>query len=73
MMAKSLELSFLTQTGKISKLSVDNPKEPINPAAIKQAMEQIITANIIQTTNGDLVSVEGAKVIERNVTDYELA
>ncbi|WP_102275754.1 DUF2922 domain-containing protein [Cytobacillus massiliigabonensis] len=72
-MAKSLELSFLTQTGKISKLSVDNPKEPINPAAIKQAMEQIITANIIQTTNGDLVSVEGAKVIERNVTDYELA
>lgn len=71
-MAKSLELSFLTATGKLSKLSVDNPKEPINPVAIKQAMEQIISANIIQTMNGDLVAAEGVRVIERNVTDYEL-
>lgn len=71
-MAKTLELSFLTETGKLSKLTVDNPKEPINPVAIKQAMDQIILANIIQTTNGDLVAAEGAKVIERNVTDYEL-
>lgn len=71
-MAKSLELSFLTENGKLFKLSVDNPKEPINPAAIKQAMEQIISANIIQTVNGDLVTAEGVRVIERNVTDYEL-
>ncbi|WP_057767337.1 DUF2922 domain-containing protein [Cytobacillus praedii] len=71
-MAKSLELSFLTENGKLSKLSVDNPKEPINPAVIKQAMEQIISANIIQTVNGDLVTAEGVRVIERNVTDYEL-
>lgn len=71
-MAKSLELSFLTATGNLSRLSVDNPKEPINPVAIKQAMEQIISANIIQTMNGDLVAVESARVIERTVTDHEL-
>ncbi|KOP82279.1 DUF2922 domain-containing protein [Cytobacillus solani] len=71
-MAKSLELSFLTENGKLSKLSIDNPKEPINPAAVKQAMEQIISANIIQTVNGDLVASEGVRVIERNVTDYKL-
>lgn len=71
-MAKSLELSFLTENGKVSKLSVDNPKEPINPATVKQAMEQIITANIIQTANGDVKVADGARVIERNVTEYEL-
>ncbi|WP_313803676.1 DUF2922 domain-containing protein [Cytobacillus sp.] len=71
-MAKSLELSFLTAAGKLSKLSVDNPTEPINPVAIKEAMEQIISANIIQTMNGELVAAESARVIERNVTDYEL-
>ncbi|MFE8695037.1 DUF2922 domain-containing protein [Cytobacillus sp. FJAT-53684] len=72
-MAKSLELAFLTETGKISRLSIDNPKEPVEVATVKLAMEQIISANIIQTNNGDLVTAEGARLVERNVTEYEWA
>lgn len=72
-MAKSLEMNFLTDTGKVSKLSIDNPKEPIDPAAIKQAMGQIVTANVFQNSNGSLTAVKSARVIERNVTEYEIA
>ena len=70
-MAKSLELTFVTDTGKLSRLSIDNPKEPIDPVAVKQAMDQIIAANVFETMNGDLASAKEARVIERHVTAYE--
>ncbi|WP_071458481.1 DUF2922 domain-containing protein [Bacillus massilinigeriensis] len=72
-MAKVLELQFVTNLGKNVKLSVDNPKEPVDPAVVKQAMEQIIAANAFLTKGGSLASVGEARVVERNVTPYELA
>lgn len=71
-MAKTLELQFVTDLGKNTKLTVDNPKEPIDPAAVKLAMEQIIASNAFQSTNGTLVTVGSARVVERNVAEYEL-
>jgi hypothetical protein len=71
-MAKTLELQFVTDLGKTTKLTVDNPKEPINPAAVKLAMEQIIASNAFQSNYGTPVSVGSARVVERNVTEYEL-
>ncbi|MBG9588031.1 MULTISPECIES: DUF2922 domain-containing protein [Bacillales] len=71
-MAKSLEMTFETEMGKQTKLSVDSPKEPIDPAAVKAVMEQIIAANAFDGNGGDLVAAKGARLVERNVTDYEL-
>ncbi|WP_318503742.1 DUF2922 domain-containing protein [Bacillus sp. T3] len=71
-MAKTLELLFVTDTGKSGRLSIDNPKEPIDPVLVKQAMEAIITSQAFFTGNGFLTSVSGARVVDRNVTDYEL-
>ncbi len=71
-MAKTLELQFVTDLGKNTKLTVDNPKEPIDPAAVKLAMEQIIASNAFQTPNGTLVAAGTARVIEQNVAEYEL-
>ena len=71
-MAKTLELQFVTDLGKNAKLTVDNPKEPIDPAAVKLAMEQIIASNAFQPANGTLVAVGNARVVERNVTEHEL-
>ena len=71
-MAKSLELTFVTDSGKLSRLSIDNPKEPIDPAAVKLAMEQIVAADVFESGNGHFVSPKEARVIERNVTAYEL-
>ena len=71
-MAKTLELQFATDLGKYAKLTVDNPTEPVDPAAVKLAMEQIILSNAFLPTNGTLISVHSARVVERNVTEYEL-
>ncbi|MEK3854265.1 DUF2922 domain-containing protein [Cytobacillus sp. FSL H8-0458] len=71
-MAKSLEMTFISELGKPTKLSVDNPIEPIDPAAVKAAMEQIIAANAFDGNGGDLVLAESARLVEQNVIEYEL-
>ena len=71
-MAKTIELHFTNSFGKITKLSVDNPIEPIDPVAVKLVMDQIVAANVFGGTNGDLVAAAEARLVEHNVTEYEL-
>jgi hypothetical protein len=71
-MAKTLELQFATDLGKIARLTIDNPIEPVDPAAVKLAMESIITSNAFFSSYGNLAAVNGARVVERNVTEYEI-
>jgi hypothetical protein len=71
-MAKTLELQFATQFGKVAKLNLDDPTEPVDPAAVKTVMETIIADNVFQSSSGALVGIKGARVVERNVTEYEI-
>ncbi|OIK14521.1 DUF2922 domain-containing protein [Bacillus sp. MUM 13] len=71
-MAKTLELLFATLQGKTAVLSIDDPKEPVDMAKVKQAMDQIITLNVFTSRTGDYISKKGARVVERNVDDYEM-
>jgi Protein of unknown function (DUF2922) len=71
-MAKTLELQFTTDLGRVARLTVDNPIEPVDPAAVKLAMESIVASNAFFSSYGDLVGVSGARVVERNVTEYEI-
>ncbi|PAE31229.1 DUF2922 domain-containing protein, partial [Bacillus sp. 7884-1] len=43
-MAKTLELEFVTEYGKPARLSIENPKEPIEEAVVKAAMEEMIAS-----------------------------
>jgi hypothetical protein len=71
-MAKTLELEFVTELGKSARLSIENPKEPIEEAVVKQAMEEIIASGVFTSATGNYVSVKGARVIDRNVMEYEI-
>jgi hypothetical protein len=71
-MAKTLELQFATEMGGTARLTIDNPKEPINTVVVKDSMAKIIAAGVFFSPTGNLVSVKGARVVERNVTDYEI-
>jgi|APAga8741243855_1050100.scaffolds.fasta_scaffold89800_2 hypothetical protein len=71
-MAKTLELQFGTEFGKTARLSVENPKEPIDEEVVKLSMTQIIASEIFTTSSGRFVSAIGARVVDRSVTDYEL-
>ena len=70
-MAKTIELHFINSEGKVGKLSVDNPKEPIDPVATKLVMDTIIAANIFGS-NMNFVSAKEVRLVEHNVTGYEL-
>ncbi|GAA0342784.1 hypothetical protein GCM10008967_36550 [Bacillus carboniphilus] len=70
-MAKTLELEFETASGKVSKLSINDPVEPVDPVAVEQVMNTIIQENVFETSNGDFVAALGARLVERNVTDYD--
>ena len=71
-MAKTLELLFLTEGGKSATLSVADPIEPVDVEKVKTAMDEIIASNVFTTASGSFISAKGARVVERNVNEYEV-
>ncbi|PPA70795.1 DUF2922 domain-containing protein [Jeotgalibacillus proteolyticus] len=71
-MNKSLEIQFQTEEGATSTLSVESPKEPIDPAVVKAAMESIIAGNAFITPSGALTGIKGARVVMRGTEAVEL-
>lgn len=72
-MAKKLELKFENQDGKTVTYTLDNPVEPVDAVAVEAAMDEIITQNAFTSSGGDLVAKKGARIVERNVLDIDLA
>ncbi|MFC0469175.1 DUF2922 domain-containing protein [Halalkalibacter kiskunsagensis] len=68
-----LELIFENEMGKNVTLSLDNPVEPVDPIAISAAMDAIVTENAFITNGGEIVSKKAARIVDRTVTDIELA
>ena len=71
-MAKTIELHFNSSLGKVVKLSVDSPIEPIDPVKVKEVMDLIVAENIFAGNTGTFVSPKEARLIEHNVTEYEV-
>jgi hypothetical protein len=72
-MAKSLELKFLNEEGKVVTIALDDPVEPADEVAISAAMDTILTQNAFISSGGELVSKKEARIVERNVTEVPLA
>ena len=68
-MAKTLELQFNTRDNKPFSITLTDPVEPVNTAAIAAAMDAIIMQNCFTTSGGDVVAKKGARIIERNEND----
>ncbi len=72
MAKKRLEMVFKNQKDKTSRLSLDDPREDVTDAEIKAAMENILTANIFETADGDLVSIASARIVSTDVQEIVL-
>lgn len=72
-MAKVLQLQFTTQLGKTATLSIESPKEPVDPLVVKQSMTEIIQSNVFNSTSGAFTSIKGASLIDRSVTDIPIS
>ena len=69
---RKLELKFTNEDGKMVTYSLENPIEPVDPAAINAAMDVIINENAFTSTGGDLVEKHSARIVENTVEDIEI-
>lgn len=66
-----LEMDFLDELNKRVRISIDDPRSDISENEIKTAMETIIAQNIFISNEGDLVSIDGARLVRTTVTEME--
>ncbi|TWT26082.1 DUF2922 domain-containing protein [Planomicrobium sp. CPCC 101110] len=71
-MAKTLELIFETAAGKAVTLSVEEPREGVTASELSAGMQTILTQNIFEVEGSQFALAKGARIIERNVVEYEL-
>ncbi|MDN7240544.1 DUF2922 domain-containing protein [Planococcus sp. N028] len=71
-MAKTLELAFETAAGKSVTLSVEEPREGITAAQLLAGMQTIIAQNIFEVQGSSFALAKGARIVERNVVEYQL-
>ncbi len=69
---KKIELKFENQDGKTVTVALDSPVEPVDPVAVNNAMDTILTENALFSSGGDLVAKKSARIVERNVTEIEI-
>ncbi|MEN1967774.1 DUF2922 domain-containing protein [Lentibacillus sp. N15] len=69
---RKLELKFMNEDGKTVTYSLDKPVEPVDPADVTSAMDEIIAQNAFTSSGGDLVSIKGARLVDHEVTEIEL-
>ncbi|SOC37193.1 DUF2922 domain-containing protein [Ureibacillus acetophenoni] len=71
-MALNLEMRFNTANGKTLTLTVSEPKEDITPAEVATVMQTIIDQDVFHSEGFALVSINQARIVERNVSELEL-
>lgn len=59
----SLQLEFLTSQNKKVRFNLPNPKQPVDNAAIEQAMDLIVEKGIFELPQGDIVKKSTANLV----------
>lgn len=72
-MEYSLSMTFLTDSGLKSTLSISGVKPTLTETETNALMNTIIAKNIFKTSSGDLVKKSSAQLTQRQVTKYEVA
>lgn len=71
-MGKKLELVFKNASDKSVKITVDNAREDITSNEVKTAMESIVAKNVFTGNGGDLVGIQGARIVDTSIQELEL-
>lgn len=72
-MTQVLELQFLASNGKPFTITVDAPKAGLTVGQVYNAMQTIVQQNIFQKEGFDITGIQGARIVERNVSNFDLA
>jgi len=66
-MEKKLEMIFVNAAGKKTKISVDDPRADLTPQEVQTVMNNIIARNIFDSTGGDLISIDSARIVSKDI------
>ena len=70
---KVLELFFVNEEGKLSRLAIEEPRENLTAGELSTAMDTIVQAGVFSSGGGDYVDKHSARIVERNVQTIDLA
>lgn len=71
-LTKQLEMIFGDSAQRNFVVRVNNPRNDLTETEIKQRMQVILNANVFRSTYGPLTALLGARLVTREVTDYDL-
>lgn len=71
-MGRTLELIFETAAQKAVTLTVDEPRTDLTASELAIGMQAIISNNVFEVGGSPLAIVKGARVVDRNVQEYEV-
>ena len=71
-MEYTLTMTFLTETGEKTNMSISDVKDGITNEEVQALMDSLIANKIFENKKGALVSKYSAQVTERNVTKFTL-
>ena len=60
----SLQMDFLTDQNKKVRITVQNPKQPVDSAAVNSAMDLIVSKGIFAFPQGVIVKKVGATEVQ---------
>lgn len=69
---KRLVMSFKNTLGRVVSISVDDPREDVTEAEIKNVMAMIVEKNIFVPNGADIVEAVEAKVVVTDTTEFDL-
>ena len=69
-MKYTLTMTFLSETGEKSNISISDVKAGITNEEVQVLMDSLIENNIFENSKGMLVSKYSAQVTERQVTKF---
>ena len=69
-MEYTLTMTFLSETGEKSNISISDVKAGITNEEVQVLMDSLIENNIFENSKGALVSKYSAQVTERQVTKF---
>ncbi|MDG5854407.1 DUF2922 domain-containing protein [Clostridium beijerinckii] len=72
-MEYTLAMTFLTEYGEKSTLSISGVKATLTKDQVNTLMDTIIDKNIFSTNSGALVKKSGAQLTQRQTTKFEVA
>lgn len=69
---KQLELNFIRQDGRTSKITVNNAREDVTGAEVKAVMDGIVEKDIFAPSDLSLIEIEGATIVTTQVEELDL-